>query len=407
MRRSFLTLLVLLGCQDKKTAPPLPPPPPHDGVTLIQPGAPPYQVLRYRLTKGAKAASELVCDFSVKTDDQTGPMPTLVVDLETTVEDVLADGSARLRVTVVGTAVRDRADSQAASELVRAEAAAMQGVVITETLAPDGMISDSRVATTAAAEPDKPRSQLDSLLRSLEHVAMRLPAEPVGAGATWRERKTLPEGGIRAVSEITYTLVSLTGSTVGYTSVGLSTGGPQTIEQDGMKVEVSNTRGHSEAKGTLDLSRYVLEITTASSFATAMNVVAPAGTPGAGSSSVEIAMAIQVSPTAARPAEPAAAEPDGPGAATPAKSAVAAPPAGKPASTAPSTAQATPAKSSTARRSGAKPSAKPATRTVDAEPPAAAPSSGDVGAADEVIEPPSDPIAPPGPGSAQGAHQAR
>jgi hypothetical protein len=140
------------------------------------------------------------------------------------------------------------------------------------------------------------RTRLESLTRSLEQVAMRLPAEPVGVNARWRERRTLPEGGIRAVSETTYTLTSLAGTTLAYTAAGSSSGAPQTIEQDGLKVEVTHTRGHAETQGTLDLSRFAPRVTSSSVFATAMDVADPKDAPGAGASTVEIAIAIQVTP---------------------------------------------------------------------------------------------------------------
>jgi len=315
MCRTTLVLLALTACRDKQVEPPPPPPaPPHDGVTLLQPGAAPWQGLRYHLTPGARTTSELAYDVGIKNDGQGRPLPTLLVELETVVDDVLADGTAKLRITVGRTSVRDRPGSEAASDLARREAAAMQGVVITEQLAPDGQVSDSHVQA-AAALPDQAHAQLDNLSQSLEHVAMRLPPQPVGIGATWRERWTLPAGGIQAVSEITYTLTSRTGDTLTYTSAGLATGAPQTLEQDGMKVEVTSTRGHAEAKGTVDLSSYALETVSTSTFVTAMNVLAPEGTPGAGPSTVEVTMALQLSPRPAAPSTPgeAAGAGSGPG----------------------------------------------------------------------------------------------
>lgn len=321
MRCTFLTLAALIACRDKAPVPPPAPlPPPRDGVTLIQPGTPPLQVLRYHLTRGSKTSSELMCDVDVKNDQQGGPMPTLIVELETTVEDVLADGSAKLRIAVVGTSVRDRPGTKVASDVVRAQAAGLGGVVLSQTLAPDGEVSDSHVSapgpppgTPGTSEPAA--SQLDSLLRGLERVAMRLPAEPVGAGATWRERRTLPEGGIRAVAEITYTLASLTGTSLMYTSTGQLAGSPDTIEQDGAKVEVEGTHGRSEVQGSVDLSRYAIEATATSTFASTMTVVAPDAGPGAERSTVEIAMTIRISPVtsppaAAPPGDPAPAAPD-------------------------------------------------------------------------------------------------
>jgi hypothetical protein len=283
-------------------------------VTLVQPGTPPLQVLRYHLTRGSKTASELVWDFTADTDGQRGPMPTLVLELETVVDDVLADGTAKLRITVIRTTVRDRADSTVGSDLLRAEAAALQGLVITETLSPDRRLSDSQVVTTATVATGV-RARLDSVSRGLEQIAMRLPAEPVGIGASWRERRTLPAGGIRATSETTYALTSMTGDKVAYTAASLATGTPQTIEQEGLKVEVTNTHGHSEARGTVDLARATFEVTSTSTFTTAMNVVAASTvgaspSPGSGPSTVEITTAIQVTPTEADRADTAPAGSD-------------------------------------------------------------------------------------------------
>jgi hypothetical protein len=316
MCRVTLTLLVvvctLFAC---KPEPPEPPPqPPHDGVTVIHRGVPPYQPLRYHLARGTRTTSELVCDLAVKNNGDSGSMPALVVTLDTAVDDVLPDGSAKLRMTVVRTSVRDRAGSPVASDVVQAQAAAMHGVVITQTLAPDGQLADARVE--AANVPEAMRDQLDRLSRSLQQVAMRMPAESVGVGAIWRERRTLPEGGIRATSETLYTLTSLTGSTIAYSSFGLSSGPPHTVEQDGMKVEVTDTRGHAEAKGSVDLSRYAFDATSTSTFATAMNVIAPEGTPGAGPSTVEITMAIRVASAALSIASAPAADSAAPDAIT-------------------------------------------------------------------------------------------
>jgi hypothetical protein len=437
---ALLAAMAAFACRDQPPPPAPPPPqPPHDGVTLIQPGTTPRQVLRYHLTRGTKVTSQLECDADVKSPELASAMPVQVIQLETAVDDVLADGAARLRITVVDATVRERTtppalaqahsgsanaaapdtaspsavppsaaqpstaqpsaaqpsnpaassgppsngraatktakrqasiaeaamgdasggdpstgpDSNSAAnaaaahsgaaiagaassgaggnhavrsgavssgalggaaaggkppnaaaatphsppgdvsiDVMRAQAAAMRGVVITETLAPDGTVSEAHVESGAST--DKIRSELDALLHSLEHVATRLPSEPVGLGAIWRERRTLPEGGVRAVSEITYTLASITGSTLGFTSTGASSGDAQTIEQEGTKLEVTNTHGSSTASGSVDLARYAIDVEASSSFATTMKeVAAPAGS-GDGKSTIEIAMTIRL-----------------------------------------------------------------------------------------------------------------
>lgn len=291
MRRASLTLVVLMACHDKPTEPP-PPSPPQDGVVLIQPGVAPLQTLRYQLTRGATVKSRLVCDVDVQSPELRTPVPSQIIDLETLVEDVLASGEARLRITVTGADLRDRPGAPV-TDAVRAQTAALRGVVITETLAPDGKVSDARAV--AGGSPDQVHRELDGLLQNLARVATRLPAEPVGVGATWRERRTLPEGGVRAVSEITYTLTSRAGATIAFTTAGQASGPSQTVEQDGEKVEVTDTHGHSQASGSLDLSRNALELTASSAFSTTMAMVAPDAGRGAERSTIEIAIALRMS----------------------------------------------------------------------------------------------------------------
>jgi hypothetical protein len=304
MRRRCLTLVVLIACRDPSPPPPPPPAPPHDGVTLVQPGTAPRQTLRYHLTKGIRVTSQLECDADIKSSELGGPMPTQIVALETVVDDVLPDGAAKLRITVIDAGIRERPGAEAVGDVMRAQTVAMRGVVISETLAPDGNISEARVE--AGATSDKLHRELDGLLRNLEHVATRLPAEPVGVGAMWRERRTLPEGGVRAVSEITYTLASLDRTEVGYHSIGESIGEPQTIEQDGTKLEVTDTHGRTSASGTVDLARYAPDLAASSTFATTMKVIAPSPGSGDGRSTIEIAMTIRMTSehpiTAAAPA---------------------------------------------------------------------------------------------------------
>src|SRR5262249_41638874 len=80
-----------------------------------------------RLTKGGKVTSQLECDADVKSSELGGSMPTQVVTLETVVDDVLADGAAKLRITVVDAGIRERPGAEAVGDVMRAQAAAMRG----------------------------------------------------------------------------------------------------------------------------------------------------------------------------------------------------------------------------------------------------------------------------------------
>lgn len=290
MRRALLTLALLTACKDKPAPPPPAPTPVHDGVQLIQAGTAPLQPLRYRFAPGTRTTSTLTCEVAIKTDGQGEAAPPLVVTLETVVEDVASDGAAHLRFTLTGAQLARPGSAELAEQV-----AALPGIAITETLAPDGTTSGARVETTGAA-PDKARAQLDSLLQSLAHVTTQLPAEAVGVGATWRERRTLPPGGIAGVAETVYTLRAVAPTSFSYASVGELTGGPQTITNEGVTIEVSKSAGRTEASGTVALDRYALDVTTRSAFTSTMSTVVPPDAAGGGASTIEVTMAARMVP---------------------------------------------------------------------------------------------------------------
>lgn len=358
MRRWLLTLAVVIGCKDPPAPPPPAPPPSQDGLVLLEPGRTPKDELRYHFDKGGKTSSELLWDFDAREDGKPGSLPSLVLDLETTVEEVAVDGTAKLRIVVARASVRARegagdgsgaakseAKSEAAksdsknakgdaknaknaktdakgdgkgsakppannaptSDLVEQEAAAMIGVAFTETLAPDGAISAVKVVPRPNT-PEPVRARLEALAQSLASVALRFPKEAVGDGAKWRDRRPLPAGGIQAMAETIYELRAHSGDAVQIAATTTITGTPHVVEQEGTKVQVSAVRGTAELQATIDLSRYAPTLRTRSSFTAEMTIDAPKGTAGAGTSTVEIAMAIDVRPVdAAHPAT--AAEP--------------------------------------------------------------------------------------------------
>ncbi|HEY0190305.1 MAG TPA: hypothetical protein VGC42_04235 [Kofleriaceae bacterium] len=303
-----LSLGAAIGCKDHApseppaaSSAPVLPAAPHDGVTLVSAGDEPRQPLRYQLRKGDRTTSELVWDFTAKTDGKADPLPTLLLELETTVVDVAAGGAAQLRVSVVKAAARPKPGMQAPGDAFQAELAAMQGVSLTETLAADGQLSHGALDAPQASEAV--RGRLDALAHSLEQAAMRLPGEPVGANASWRERKTLPGGGIKAVADTTYTLTSRTGSIATYAAASVASGEPQHLEQEGLVVEVTKIAGVAETKGAVDLAHYAPQIKASSLFSTTLDVKAPPGTPGAGASTIEITTALDVAPVSLQGAQ--------------------------------------------------------------------------------------------------------
>jgi hypothetical protein len=259
-------------------------------VKLTQRGAEPVQTLRYHFAPTSRTASTLVCDVAIKSDGAGEVTPPLVVQLETVVEDVASDGTAKLRITLTGAHLEREASAELAAQVE-----ALKGIEITETISPDGTTTGARVSSTGSG-PDKARAQLDSLLQSLAHVTTQLPAEAVGVGATWEERRTLPPGGITGTATTIYTLTALTPTSFSYTSAGQLAGGRQSITRDGVTIDVTKTSGRTEAKGTVALEAYKLDVDTKSVFAATMNTVDPKD--AAGPSNIEITMTTRMVPAA-------------------------------------------------------------------------------------------------------------
>jgi hypothetical protein len=249
-----VALLAVFACRQKE--PPKPPPPDPLAVTLISPGAEPKRVLRYALPKGASVPLELALDVSLVTDGLGGAMPTFVFDLDLAVEDVLADGKMLVRATITDASARDRPDSKVEAKAVASRVAAVKGVVITGTLTPDGKLQGAKVDTQKL--PDTVAASASSLTESFEHIAMPLPAVPIGVGAKWTTTRDLDNNGMRSTATNTVEVTSLDGDKVGFTVTTAITGPAQTVTQQNVPIDVSGLTGSGGGSGSIDLAHFTM-----------------------------------------------------------------------------------------------------------------------------------------------------
>lgn len=281
-----IALLVLASCEQKATPPdPAATAPRNDGVQLLTLGeGTAHRVLRYHLTKGAHTPLEMSTTMDLEVAPRPVKMPTVAMTLDLAVLDVLADGSARVKTSVTGTRVVDRAGATLDAAALSPLAELMRGLAYTFTLGPDGTVSNGEVS---GAPSGQMRGQLEEMMRSIEQVAMRLPVVPVGVGAKWSSKKTVAQNGITVTTVTTTQLTAIDGDRLEFTSETTLSAPNQTTTQQGMTLDIKDVGGGGTGKGSLDLATMAMRGTITSEFRGNL-------TAGGQSSQMRVVMALEL-----------------------------------------------------------------------------------------------------------------
>ena len=274
-------LVLAAGCKhDEASPPPAAIAPPSDGIELVSAGSEPRTQLAYHLTKGTKTELEIALDVELETKaavsgsgsgsgsgsagaadpgaDQLGVLPTIVMQTEVIADDVLADGTTKLRYTVRGVTARERPGSTLPPAQLASQMQLLVGLTLVGTLGPRGVIGELHVDAAGKQLPPALDGQLASLTQTFQQVAMPLPAQPVGAGASWRYRKAINPNQLVMQATTTVQLTTVTGTTMTYETTSVLTGADQTVTQAGTAIRVARLAGKGSGRGVLDLTRIAL-----------------------------------------------------------------------------------------------------------------------------------------------------
>lgn len=294
MNRLLLAIAVVASaCENKgdKRARVEPP-----DLQIVSSGSEPRKQLRYHIPKGTTQGLELTVDMTLNAGEMGGPLPTVVMSMLLAAEDVAADGSVKLRTTVVDAVARDRAESKVAATALTGPLDAMKGIALTSTLASNGRISKAQVEGGKQLPPDV-QAQLNALTSSFENVLMPMPNEPVGVGAVWRSSREIQQNGLKLTSVNTFSITAMTGETINY-SIDTEVHGPdQQITQGGTTVDIKDITGTGGGRGVMKLDRLDFESDLAAEFRSKMSAPGEA-TPTA----MKMMTLMRVRPTTAEPA---------------------------------------------------------------------------------------------------------
>lgn len=219
-------------------------------LTLLDAGAEPRRELRYHPVAGAHEPMTIRVDLDF---DMAGlgriVSPTTVMRAATDVVAVQADGVIVQRLILEQAEVEPRAG--ATPEMERAMAAELEGStcdVATQRMDARGNVLGVRVVGDG---------MLADQLDQLDGLSTPLPAEAVGVGASWQVQETVTQKGITLDRVVTMDLVAIDGERVTLRGTIDVTAPPQSIDQDGVRTELTSMSGTATLDTVLELTSLV------------------------------------------------------------------------------------------------------------------------------------------------------
>ena len=248
--------VVGLGCGSKERAPP--PSPTSSPVAVLAAGSEPRRVLRYHVAAGARAAITAELDVAIDAGGQGGDLPTMVLGLETIAETALPGDRTRMRTTISQVSSRERPGSLISAAALDAEAHHLRGIAFVGVLSPDGTFGEVTAELGGRKLPPALATQVDTLAKTFQQVAMPLPTTAVGAGAHWQYKQLIDQAGMKLTSTTDVTLSALDGDRLTFVMTSAITGDDQSITQAGTTIRVTKLAGEGKGSGVVDLARMMM-----------------------------------------------------------------------------------------------------------------------------------------------------
>ncbi len=234
-------------------------------ITLTNPGAEPRQQLRFTTTKGFHQDALMTMDMAMALDMGIQKLPKTVLPttkmvMDSTVTDVSAEGDIHyeFKLRDIEVVPREGSPDMMVSSMKTA-LAGMNGLKGSSTVSNRGVV---KAATFEIPDtvPDQMRQTMDSLQESVGQVAVPLPEEAVGVGATWEATSQITRGnGINMTQKTSYELVSVEGSQVKLKIKLDQTAEPQTIKAPGMPAgadaKLIDLKSSGSGETVLDLTK--------------------------------------------------------------------------------------------------------------------------------------------------------
>ncbi len=183
-------------------------------VRLVDAGRAPRRALRFAVKPGQRERMTMTMNMAmaVSLGDKTAPpsqIPAVVMVMDIVVAEVRPSGDIRHEFTFSQLKTQPAAgiDPQinATIDKALAKLAGLGGhAVITNR----GFQREVHIRALPGADPSL-RQLVQGMQQATQHIALPLPAEPVGAGARWTFSTPMTEGGVKLTHTATYDLVGI------------------------------------------------------------------------------------------------------------------------------------------------------------------------------------------------------
>ena len=255
-----------------------------DPVLLLDAGAEPQALLRYKIAEGTTTKSNM--DFTIATLAKTSESASLSVVPGVRLHIVSGPAMAtergvkfEVKIAKAEAAIPQGLDPKVAKELQ--ESAAILDDVGGTVEMNDRGVSLSTELNDRAKSPDIPLRLLMMIVNARTTLSrVVLPAEAVGLGARWEARKELQLYGFTVQQVDTYTLVERVGDEIKLNVVVTQNALPQTVDFPDEGIAISVEQMSANANGEIILNLNALESDAAASGAATdkLSVTAREGT---------------------------------------------------------------------------------------------------------------------------------
>jgi hypothetical protein len=247
---------------------------------LLNAGAEPRQVLRFRPEAGAKQKSLMTLKIGM--DMGMGMpinMPAITLTFDSTVKEVSPEGDITFELTLGEVGVAEDADAMPQiAEAMKAVMGGMKGLRSGGTISDRGVTKDVEVSLPAETDAQA-QQMMGNMKEALANLTILLPEEAVGPGAKWEVKQPVKSQDMTISQSATYELLSLDGTRLHVKTTIAQSAANQKIENaamPGMKMDVTRMTGSVSGEATLDLGQLMPSQASMSSH-TEMNMAIDAG----------------------------------------------------------------------------------------------------------------------------------
>jgi hypothetical protein len=252
-------------------------------VTLLDAGAEPRQVLRYRFDDGSSEVASIEMDIElnmtlgVQIQPVAFPTVRMLVDLGPIV--IADDGSARYDFAISSAElVENPATNPVLATALRESLVQLPDISGWARIDSRGRTLDGALNAAAALDPELDQV-FDSAEQALQQMSAPLPLEPVGIGAAWQVIEDVESAGFSVTQTAVYTLKSADGSDVTLDIALTQSASAQTVDFAGLPAGVEARLDSLESSGAgtmqIALDRFVPALQSAIDMVVALGLVLP------------------------------------------------------------------------------------------------------------------------------------